>query len=63
MAIGTRIRRFLTDEQGAITVDWVVLCSALVVAAAVTLNGFHNATGDHATRVSDAMIQRGVVTY
>lgn len=36
----SRIRRFLTDDRGAVTVDWVVL-GALVVGLSIAIAGIY----------------------
>jgi Flp pilus assembly pilin Flp len=47
-----RIKRFLKDEDGAVTVDWVVLCAGIVAMAAFII----------ATMGSSALVLAGSVT-
>ncbi|MCV2888258.1 hypothetical protein [Ruegeria aquimaris] len=39
------IKNFRKDEDGAVTVDWVVLTAAVVALAAVAYNGISSGTG------------------
>ncbi len=39
-----RIRTFFTSEDGAVTVDWVVLCAGLVAMAAAIALAMENGT-------------------
>ncbi len=41
----TRIRKFFRRENGAVTVDWVVLCAAAVTLAAGTVYSIRTANG------------------
>lgn len=55
--------RYLGDEDGAITVDWVVITAAVVgiaIAVTVTLGG---ATDDYGDTVASTMSSRGVASY
>lgn len=46
-----RVRRFLTDQDGAVTVDWVVLCAAIVGLTVL----ISSAMSDNALSLSDAV--------
>ena len=59
-------KRFAKDEDGAVTVDWVVLTAALVglgiaVLAAVS-GGLEDLSGDIATQLSDTDVNDGFIT-
>lgn len=49
------IKNFRKDEDGAVTVDWVVLTAAVVALAAVAYNGISGGTDALATSVETAM--------
>ena len=53
-----KIQNFIRKDDGAVTVDWVVLTAAVVVLAGVAITslqtasgGLGNAVGDHLTSV------------
>ena len=48
-----RVRRFLRDETGAVTVDWVVLTSGVVILAIVVMPPIARAIGDMAVQIGD----------
>lgn len=48
-----RVRRFLRDETGAVTVDWVVLTSGVVILAIVVMPPIASAIGDMAVLIAD----------
>lgn len=45
--------RFLADESGAVTVDWVVLTAAIIGMGLVALNQLFTGTGDLASTTSE----------
>lgn len=49
------IRRRLCDEDGAVTVDWVVLTAAIVALAGAATLSLNNATSNVATGISTAI--------
>lgn len=49
----TRLKRFLQDEGGAVTVDWVVLTSGVVLLAIVVMPPIASAIGDMAVQIGD----------
>jgi Flp pilus assembly pilin Flp len=54
---------FLRDEDGAVSVDWVVLTAGamgLAIAVAISLG---NSTSDQAKLISSTMSARGVPTF
>lgn len=48
-----RVKRFLRDETGAVTVDWVVLTSGVVILAIVVMPPIASAIGDMAVQIGD----------
>ena len=61
--ISIRLFDFACEEEGAITVDWVVLTAAvigLVIAVTVSLG---NGAVDHAERIDDKFVETGVPGY
>lgn len=48
-----RVKRFLRDETGAVTVDWVVLTSGVVILAIVVMPPIARAIGDMAVQIGD----------
>ncbi|WP_103258032.1 Flp family type IVb pilin [Tabrizicola aquatica] len=48
-----RLKRFLKDESGAVTVDWVVLTSGIVILAIVVMPPITRAIGDMAVLIGD----------
>lgn len=47
-----RIKNFLRKEDGAVTVDWVVLTAAVVALAGVAITSLQTATGGLGSSVS-----------
>lgn len=54
-----RLKRFLKDETGAVTVDWVVLTSAVVILAIVVMPPITRAIGDIAVLIGDEVVEAG----
>ncbi|MDX5401073.1 MAG: hypothetical protein LPJ93_01620 [Rhodobacterales bacterium] len=54
-----RLKRFLKDETGAVTVDWVVLTSAVVILAIVVMPPITRAIGDIAVLIGDEVGEAG----
>lgn len=54
-------RRF-RDEDGAVTVDWVVLTAAIVALAGAATLSLNNATSNVASGISNAISTTGVET-
>lgn len=52
MNMMNRLHRFLTDETGAVTVDWVVLTAAIVGLGMVVLAPIFSGTTNVASNVS-----------
>ncbi len=57
------LRRFRQDENGAITVDWVVLTAAVVGLSIAIYTTLGNDAHDHAERIGTAMSAQGIKTY
>lgn len=47
------LERFKNDEEGAITVDWVVLTAAIVGMGAIAVTGLSGETGTVSDRTSE----------
>lgn len=58
-----RTRKFFADQTGAITVDWVVLCAALVSLAIVVLIAVSSSTTELSNKLSSHMSSATVATY
>lgn len=50
-----RIRRFREDENGAVTVDWVVLTAAVVLLAGAAITALNDATGGLGSSVGETL--------
>lgn len=50
------LKRFLADEAGAVTVDWVVLTSGLAVLAVIAVQPVQDGVIDMATYIRDAIM-------
>ncbi|MEO1549838.1 MAG: hypothetical protein AAFR93_05325 [Pseudomonadota bacterium] len=51
-----KIRSFFQDEEGAVTVDWVVLTAMVVVLAVIVLPIITPALGGMATGIKDVIV-------
>ena len=56
------IKTFLSDESGAVTVDWVVLTAAIVGLGIAVLTSVGNGTTTLADKVSSHMATQDVTT-
>ncbi len=56
------IKNFRKDEDGAVTVDWVVLTAAVVALAAVAYNGISGGTSGLAGNISSELTGTTVST-
>ncbi|MCC6305894.1 MAG: hypothetical protein IT545_11955 [Rhodobacteraceae bacterium] len=45
----TRVGRFLNDDAGAVTVDWVILCAAMVGLGVLVVTFIGDATSNLST--------------
>ena len=48
-------KSFIRDEDGAVTVDWVVLCAAVVGLAGATIASLHGPTGDVSSALNNSL--------
>ena len=62
MKLMNLINRFERDEDGAVTVDWVVLTAAIVGLGIAVLTTVGGATDDYGRTVGDYMSSQGVKT-
>ena len=53
---------FAHDEDGATTVDFVVLTAAAIGMAIAVMNTTGSGVHDHAERVEDKFVEQGVMT-
>lgn len=58
----SRFRRFVRREEGAITVDWVVITAGIVGLCISVFAWVGNDTHDYGERVGDHMSSQGVKT-
>ncbi|WP_170473639.1 hypothetical protein [Ruegeria arenilitoris] len=56
------IKNFRKDEDGAVTVDWVVLTAAVVALAAIAYNQVRTGASDLAGDVQSALTSATVTT-
>ncbi|WP_172296920.1 Flp family type IVb pilin [Pseudoruegeria sp. HB172150] len=56
------INRFERDEDGAVTVDWVVLTAAIVGLGIAVLTTVGGATADYSETIGSALSEQGVKT-
>lgn len=52
MKFSLKMKRFARDEDGAVTVDWVVLTAAIVGLAVVAFNSIETSTSNLATGIT-----------
>jgi len=57
-----RIKTFLKSEQGAVTVDWVVLCAGIVALAVAIFTAMETGTLDLTDSIANSGIPRWSVT-
>ena len=55
-----RSKRFVADEGGAVTVDWVVLTAAVVALAGIAWDALSGPTGNVASGVSSYLTNKEV---
>lgn len=58
----TRISRFVNDEDGAVTIDWVVLTAAVVGLVTAIFVSLGNDTSDYSKDLGNYMSSQGVKT-
>lgn len=59
----TRLCNSFKDEDGAVTVDWVVVTAAIVGLAIVIATNVGGSAQDHSELIGDAMSSQGIQTY
>jgi len=57
------IKNFRRDEDGAVTVDWVVLTAAIVGLGIAVLTSAGGATADLGDLISSELATGGIATY
>jgi Flp pilus assembly pilin Flp len=57
------IGKFLREESGAVSTDWVVVCAFGVGMAIATGSLLGGISTDHSDRIEATMVERGVATY
>ena len=57
------IKKFRRDEDGAVTVDWVVLTAAIVGLGIAVLTSVGNGTTALGSKVSSQLVNQQIVTY
>jgi len=61
--IGARLTRFSSAQDGAVTVDWVVVTAGVVGLAIAIATSVGDAAQDQSKRAGDAMVEQGIKTY
>ncbi|WP_172297518.1 hypothetical protein [Pseudoruegeria sp. HB172150] len=59
----SKIKAFLDDESGAVTVDWVVLTAALIGLALAIMATIGGSAQDVADEIATTMTERGIPEY
>ncbi|MDJ0826058.1 MAG: hypothetical protein QNJ16_11205 [Rhodobacter sp.] len=62
MKLFNLIKRFERDEDGAVTVDWVVLTAAIVGLGIAVLTTVGGATDDYADEIGSHLSAQGIKT-
>ncbi|MEL7114244.1 MAG: hypothetical protein AAGP08_01415 [Pseudomonadota bacterium] len=62
MKLVNLINTFARDEDGAVTVDWVVLTAAIVGLGIAVLTTVGGATDDYADEIGDHLSSLGIKT-
>ncbi|MEM6694526.1 MAG: hypothetical protein AAF626_07680 [Pseudomonadota bacterium] len=62
MKLVNLINRFKRDEDGAVTVDWVVLTAAIVGLGIAVLTTVGGATDDYGNTIGSYMSSQGIKT-
>lgn len=58
-----QMNEFIDDEDGAITVDWIVLTAAIVGLGVAVMTTFGQGTVAHADLAGSTMADQGIPTY
>ena len=62
MKLFNLINRFRSDEDGAVTVDWVVLTAAIVGLGIAVLTTVGGATDDYGQTIGSHLTSQGIKT-
>ena len=57
-----QFNQFFTDENGAVTVDWVVLTAAIVGLGVVVITTIANGALDHSSGLNSHLLNADVTT-
>ena len=60
--MGNIISRFCKDEDGAVTVDWVVLTAAIVGLGVIVITTIANGALDHSSGLNSHLLNADVTT-
>ncbi|MGI9389808.1 MAG: Flp family type IVb pilin [Boseongicola sp.] len=60
--MGNIFKRFRQDEDGAVTVDWVVLTAAIVGMGVVVITTVANGALDHSSGLNSHLLNADVTT-
>ena len=63
MKILNILNTFARDEDGAVTVDWVVLTAAIVGLGVAVMTSVSGGVGDLAGDISGSLVAQTVATY
>ncbi|MGR3661936.1 MAG: hypothetical protein ACU0CA_12240 [Paracoccaceae bacterium] len=63
MTLFNFVKNFAQDEDGAVTVDWVVLTAAIVGLGIAVLSSVGGATDTFATAISTNLAGQGIASY
>ncbi len=58
-----QISGFLTEENGAITVDWVVLTAAIIGLSLAVIVSIQSGAIDYSTSLGNSLSSKTVATY
>ncbi len=62
MKLFTLLKSFRSEEDGAVTVDWVVLTAAIVGLGIATLAAVSNGVDDLSGDIEDQLTKQGIST-
>ena len=58
-----KLYNFLKNEDGAVTVDWVVLTAAIVGLGIAVMASVGQSTKDYSDLIADELNEQGIATY
>ncbi len=59
MKFALKLKRFARDEDGAVTVDWVVLTAAIVGLAVVAFGAIETSTSNLSAKIASDIAKQG----